>query len=214
MPLIMFPLVVHTLDLVVSAAGIMSVRSTAAPGSNRVEDPYAVMKQGYAVCISLAVVGFGLATRLMLEVRPTPLHRLYPVCVHPLHHAAGQGARWALRTPRMHLCPLSTVSSAWDLASRMRRHQCACTRTNRVLPQHSSAHLAATPRGCVPTHSTRSLSARAQVPSAPGSWLHFFGCGLVGIATAYAFVWITQYYTDYKYKPVRTIAEASTTGVC
>ena len=94
----------------------------------------------------------------------------------------------------------------------MRRHQCACTRTNRVLPQHSSAHLAATPRGCVPTHSTRSLSARAQVPSAPGSWLHFFGCGLVGIATAYAFVWITQYYTDYKYKPVRTIAEASTTG--
>jgi hypothetical protein len=127
MPLIMFPLVVHTLDLVVSAAGIMSVRSTAAPGSNRVEDPYAVMKQGYAVCISLAVVGFGLATRLMLEVRPTPLHRLYPVCVHPLHHAAGQGARWALRTPQMHLCPLSTVSSAWDLASRMRRHQCACT---------------------------------------------------------------------------------------
>lgn len=117
MPLIMFPLVVHSLDLVVSAAGIMSVRSTAAPGPHRVEDPYAVMKQGYAVCISLAIIGFGAATRLMLEV-----------------------------------------------------------------------------------------------PSAPGSWLHFYCCGLVGIATAYAFVWITQYYTDYKYKPVRTIAEASTTG--
>jgi len=26
--------------------------------------------------------------------------------------------------------------------------------------------------------------------------------GIVGIATAYAFVWITQYYTEYKYRPV------------
>jgi K(+)-stimulated pyrophosphate-energized sodium pump len=36
--------------------------------------------------------------------------------------------------------------------------------------------------------------------------------GIVGIATAYAFVWITQYYTEYKYRPVRSIAEASVTG--
>ena len=35
---------------------------------------------------------------------------------------------------------------------------------------------------------------------------------MVGIANAYAFVWIAQYYTDYKFKPVRLIAEASTTG--
>ena len=48
--------------------------------------------------------------------------------------------------------------------------------------------------------------------AAPSAWLHFLGCGLVGIATAYAFVWIAQYYTDYKYRPVRLIAEASTTG--
>ena len=34
----------------------------------------------------------------------------------------------------------------------------------------------------------------------------------MGIVTAYSFVWITQYYTDYKYRPVRTVAEASTTG--
>lgn len=34
----------------------------------------------------------------------------------------------------------------------------------------------------------------------------------MGIANAYAFVWIAQYYTDTKYKPVRQIAEASTTG--
>jgi K(+)-stimulated pyrophosphate-energized sodium pump len=36
--------------------------------------------------------------------------------------------------------------------------------------------------------------------------------GVIGIATAYAFVWITQYYTEYKYRPVRTIADASRTG--
>ena len=48
--------------------------------------------------------------------------------------------------------------------------------------------------------------------SAPGAWVNFTGCGLVGIACAYAFVFISQYYTDFKYKPVRIIAEASTTG--
>lgn len=48
--------------------------------------------------------------------------------------------------------------------------------------------------------------------AAPQAWLHFLGCGLVGILTAYAFVWIAQYYTDYKYRPVRLVAEASTTG--
>ena len=48
--------------------------------------------------------------------------------------------------------------------------------------------------------------------AAPNAWLHFLGCGLVGIATAYAFVWIAQYYTDYKFRPVRLVAEASTTG--
>merc|ERR1719235_1125798 len=42
--------------------------------------------------------------------------------------------------------------------------------------------------------------------------VNFTGCGLVGIACAYAFVFISQYYTDFKYKPVRIIAEASTTG--
>ncbi len=36
--------------------------------------------------------------------------------------------------------------------------------------------------------------------------------GAIGILTAYAFVWITQYYTEYKYRPVREIAEASKTG--
>jgi len=41
---------------------------------------------------------------------------------------------------------------------------------------------------------------------------YLVAAGLIGIATAYAFVWITQYYTEYRYRPVRSIAEASKTG--
>ena len=40
----------------------------------------------------------------------------------------------------------------------------------------------------------------------------FFAAGLVGIATSLAFVFITQYYTDSRHRPVRSIAEASETG--
>src|SRR5438445_815595 len=49
-------------------------------------------------------------------------------------------------------------------------------------------------------------------PERPNAWLLFFLCGLVGIATAQAFVYITQYYTEYRYRPVREIAEAAQTG--
>ena len=49
-------------------------------------------------------------------------------------------------------------------------------------------------------------------PIVPDTWMLFFWCGLIGIATAQAFVYITQYYTEYKYRPVREIAEASLTG--
>jgi len=47
---------------------------------------------------------------------------------------------------------------------------------------------------------------------APQAWLNFWFCGLIGLATAMAFVYITQYYTEYKYRPVKEIAEASQTG--
>jgi len=40
----------------------------------------------------------------------------------------------------------------------------------------------------------------------------FFLCGVVGMACAYVIVLSTQYYTDYEYAPVQSIAEASTTG--
>ncbi len=45
-----------------------------------------------------------------------------------------------------------------------------------------------------------------------GNNLWLFGAGIVGILTSYAFVWITQYYTEYKYRPVQSIAQASRTG--
>jgi K(+)-stimulated pyrophosphate-energized sodium pump len=50
------------------------------------------------------------------------------------------------------------------------------------------------------------------VPEAPDAWWHFFVCGLIGVATAIAFVYITQYYTEYRYRPVQSIADASQTG--
>jgi K(+)-stimulated pyrophosphate-energized sodium pump len=49
-------------------------------------------------------------------------------------------------------------------------------------------------------------------PAAPQAWWHFFLCGILGVLTSVAFVYITQYYTEYKYRPVRSIAEASKTG--
>ena len=117
---IMFPLVVHALDCLVSAAGIMSVNERVSfnPRSGgQKEDPYEIIKGGYRVSMGLSIVGFGIATRVMLYVE-----------------------------------------------------------------------------------------------DAPSAWMHFFACGMVGTASAYAFVFIAQYYTDYKYPPVRVIAEASTTG--
>jgi K(+)-stimulated pyrophosphate-energized sodium pump len=44
------------------------------------------------------------------------------------------------------------------------------------------------------------------------AWVYFFACGLVGLATSVAFVYITQYYTAGTFRPVRDIAEASKTG--
>jgi K(+)-stimulated pyrophosphate-energized sodium pump len=40
----------------------------------------------------------------------------------------------------------------------------------------------------------------------------FFYAGLVGLVMSILFVYITQYYTEYRYRPVRSIADASRTG--
>ncbi len=120
---LLFPLVVHTLDLVVSAAGIMSVSEVsdedgmASSGFTQLEDPYEVLKGGYRKSLALSVVGFVVACRIMLHC-----------------------------------------------------------------------------------------------PHAPNAWMHFAACGLIGIVTSFLYVRIAQYYTDYKFQPVRDIAEASRSG--
>eukprot|EP00557_Chaetoceros_sp_GSL56_P002987 CAMPEP_0176489578 /NCGR_PEP_ID=MMETSP0200_2-20121128/7369_1 /TAXON_ID=947934 /ORGANISM="Chaetoceros sp., Strain GSL56" /LENGTH=857 /DNA_ID=CAMNT_0017886741 /DNA_START=38 /DNA_END=2607 /DNA_ORIENTATION=- len=48
--------------------------------------------------------------------------------------------------------------------------------------------------------------------STSSSSVNFFLCGVTGMVCAYVIVLSTQYYTDYEYKPVQSIAEASTTG--
>ncbi len=45
-----------------------------------------------------------------------------------------------------------------------------------------------------------------------GNNLWFFLAGIIGILTALSFVYITQYYTEYRFRPVKSIAEASQTG--
>jgi K(+)-stimulated pyrophosphate-energized sodium pump len=45
-----------------------------------------------------------------------------------------------------------------------------------------------------------------------GGNLWLFAAGVVGIVTSFCFVFLTQYYTDHKYRPVRFIAESCTTG--
>src|SRR5882672_1781754 len=46
----------------------------------------------------------------------------------------------------------------------------------------------------------------------PQYYFNFFLCGVIGVLTSVAFVYITQYYTEYRYRPVKSIAEASQTG--
>ncbi|MSO20846.1 MAG: sodium-translocating pyrophosphatase [Acidobacteria bacterium] len=43
-------------------------------------------------------------------------------------------------------------------------------------------------------------------------YFNFFLCGVIGVLSSIAFVYITQYYTEYRFRPVQSIAEASQTG--
>jgi len=46
----------------------------------------------------------------------------------------------------------------------------------------------------------------------PEQAIWFFYAGMVGLVMSVVFVYITQYYTEYRFRPVRSIAEASKTG--
>ena len=43
-------------------------------------------------------------------------------------------------------------------------------------------------------------------------YLNFYGCVLIGLLLSIVFVFITQYYTSYDFRPVKSIAKASETG--
>jgi len=49
-------------------------------------------------------------------------------------------------------------------------------------------------------------------PEHPGAWMNFAVCGLIGLGTAFLFILVSQYYTDFNYPPVKQIAQASVTG--
>lgn len=49
-------------------------------------------------------------------------------------------------------------------------------------------------------------------PAGTGYYLNFYGCIIIGLLLSFAFVFITQYYTSYDFRPVKEIAKASETG--
>jgi len=46
----------------------------------------------------------------------------------------------------------------------------------------------------------------------PNAYLCFFACSVIGVVVSFLFVMITQYYTDYKFGPVQSIAISSQMG--
>ena len=56
---ILFPLVVHSFDLIVSSAGLLSIRGSRESGLKASsEDPMAILQKGYSITIFLALIAF------------------------------------------------------------------------------------------------------------------------------------------------------------
>jgi K(+)-stimulated pyrophosphate-energized sodium pump len=52
----------------------------------------------------------------------------------------------------------------------------------------------------------------AMLSGAPGGWGWLVGSGMIGILASVVIVFVTQYYTEGRYRPVKSIVEASKTG--
>ncbi len=50
------------------------------------------------------------------------------------------------------------------------------------------------------------------IPAFPNAYLWFFACSVVGVVVSFLFIKITQYYTDYTFEPVKSIARSSQMG--
>ena len=50
------------------------------------------------------------------------------------------------------------------------------------------------------------------IPALPNAYLYFFMCSCIGVFVSFLFVAITQYYTDYNFAPVQSIASSSQMG--
>lgn len=74
---ILFPLLVHTLDLIVSTIGVFFVKTkpglpSLRPDYGELEDPLDILKRGYYVSLSLAIVGLFLICKFFLHVEKFP----------------------------------------------------------------------------------------------------------------------------------------------
>ena len=192
---ILFPLVIHSFDLVISSVGIFSIRGTRDSGvKSPVEDPMAILQKGYSITIILAVLTFGLV-RFHL----------------PSEHVGVPHNSWlwllfylSFILKNIVIVFLSKIDQILE----------ACNILPTVIIIIIIIIVYTDACFCwwlfeLPVQSTRWLLYTEQAPSA---WMNFALCGLVGIMTAYVFVWITKYYTDYKHEPVRTLALSSSTG--
>ncbi len=79
---ILFPLVVHSLDLIVSTIAVFFVKTKpGVPGFTRdygaIEDPLDVMKRGYYVSLGLALIGLFFICNKFLYIPKLPSASLY-----------------------------------------------------------------------------------------------------------------------------------------
>ena len=74
-PVVFFPLVVHSIDVVASSLGVLAVSKERVVALERREGEYApmvVLQQGYLVTLAVALAGFGLACYWLLDVEGAP----------------------------------------------------------------------------------------------------------------------------------------------